>query len=54
MTDFLTSLQGKRTYIFSFITASLALAAAFGVEVPNWVWALLGSGGAASLRAGMK
>lgn len=44
-------LSGKKTYIVAFIIAGLAAAQALGYEIPEWVYAMLGSFGLGSLRA---
>lgn len=66
MSDILTGLVGKRTYILAFAIALLAFYdgpldeftnQAFTTDLPNvptWLWAMLGGGTAATLRAAVK
>ena len=49
----LENLSGKKTYIVAFIGAAVALAQAFGVEIPPVVMQVLGFLGVATLRAGI-
>jgi hypothetical protein len=43
--------KGYRTYIFAGAMAAMAFAQAMGYPIPEWVYALLGAGGFAGLRA---
>jgi hypothetical protein len=45
---------GYRTYIFAAAMAAMAGAQALGYPIPEWVYALLGAGGFAGLRAAGK
>lgn len=47
-------LVGKRTYIVAIIGAILGLLTAFGVVIPEWVYAILAAIGLGSLRAAIK
>ena len=48
-------LAGKKTYILAFVGALLAFVDGMGwVNIPEWVYAVIGSGGLAALRAGVK
>ena len=47
-------LNGKKSYIVAVIVAGVALLTAFGVEVPDWVYGILGAFGLGFLRAGVK
>lgn len=49
----LASLEGKKTYIIAFVGAAIALAQAFGVEVPESVLGVLAFLGIGTLRAGV-
>jgi len=46
-------LSGKKTYIIMIVTAGLGLAMAFGVVIPEWVWAIDAALFAGALRAGI-
>jgi hypothetical protein len=43
--------KGYRTYLFAAAIAAMAGAQALGYPIPEWVYALLGAGGFAGLRA---
>ena len=47
----LQALEGKKSYIIGFVGAAVALAQAFGVEIPPVVLQVLGFLGVASLRS---
>ena len=47
-------LKGKKTYFVAAIVALVALCRYFGVEIPDYVWALLAAVGLGSLRAGVQ
>lgn len=49
----LASLSGKKTYIIAFVGAGVALAQAFGVQIPDIVLTILAFLGIGSLRAGV-
>lgn len=51
MDSMVSFLDGKKTYIAAAIAAALAGAQALGVEIPQWVYAILGAFGIGSLRA---
>lgn len=53
MNDPLKWLEGKKTYIVAVIGALLAVAAAFGIVIPEWVLMLLGALGLTTVRAGI-
>jgi hypothetical protein len=46
-------LRGKKTYIVMGATFIVGGLQACGVEIPQWVYALLAAAGAGALRAGM-
>jgi hypothetical protein len=46
-------LEGKKTYLIAFIGAAIALAQAFGVEIPDTALQVLGFLGLYTLRAGV-
>jgi hypothetical protein len=50
MGDFITFLQGKKTYVVAFLAAATAGAQALGYHVPNWVYMLEGALGLATVR----
>jgi len=47
-------LKGKKTYIMTLITAGLGLAAAFGVVIPEWLWAIDAAMFGGAMRAGVE
>ncbi len=47
-----TFLEGKRTYIVGAVTFVIGGLQALGVDIPVWVYPMLGSLGLAALRAG--
>ena len=47
-------LKGKKTHIMSIITGGLGLAVAFGVGIPEWVWAVDAALFGSALRAGIE
>lgn len=49
----LASLEGKKTYLIAFIGAGIALAQAFGVQIPENVLTVLAFLGIGTLRAGV-
>ena len=49
----LESLAGRKTYILAFLGAGLALAQAFGVQIPESVLTVLAFLGIGTLRAGV-
>lgn len=51
MTSILQLIDGKKTYITALLIALGAGAQALGYEIPEWVWALLGSVGLGSVRS---
>ena len=50
----LSALEGRKTYILAFIGASVALAQAFGVVLPDWTMPILGFLGLGTLRAAVR
>lgn len=48
-----TFLEGKRTYIVGAVTFVIGGLQALGVDIPVWVYPMLGSLGLAALRAGV-
>ena len=50
MSGLVAFLDGKKTYITALVAAGLAVAQALGYPIPEWVYALLGAAGLASLR----
>jgi len=53
LTQLSTFLEGKKTYITAFVTFALALAQALGYTVPEYVYAILGAIGIATVRHGI-
>lgn len=51
MQKVLDFLAGKKTYVVAAVCAGLAFAQAMGWPVPEYVYALLGSAGIATVRA---
>ena len=49
----LEAINGKKTYILAFLGAGLALAQAFGVQIPESVLTVLAFLGIGTLRAGV-
>ena len=49
----LEAINGRKTYILAFLGASLALAQAFGVQIPESVLTVLAFLGIGTLRAGV-
>ena len=45
-------LDGKKTYIISFVVAVLSALTAAGIEIPTWVLILLTAGGITTSRFG--
>jgi len=54
MGDLIKLLQGKKTYIVAFVSATMGLVMSFGVVVPEWVFVVLGALGLTALRDGVK
>lgn len=50
MSGLIAFLEGKKTYITAIVAAGLAVAQALGYPIPEWVYALLGAVGLATLR----
>ena len=48
-----TFLEGKKTYITAIVTFALAIAQANGTVVPEYVYAILGAVGIATVRHGI-
>ena len=53
MDKILEWLSGKKTYISAIIIAVFGILSAFGIVIPEWVYALLAAIGLGSLRAGV-
>ena len=53
MTGLFKWLQGKKTYLVVVLTFVVGGMLASGVQIPEWVWALLGAAGLGGLRAGV-
>ena len=53
LTQLTTFLEGKKTYITAFVTFALAIAQATGYTVPEYVYAILGAVGIATVRHGI-
>jgi len=53
LTQLITFLEGKKTYITAFVTFALAIAQASGYTVPEYVYAALGAVGIATIRHGI-
>ncbi len=53
MANVLNWLHGKKTYLVVAVTFVAGGLTACGVEIPEWVWALLAAAGLGSLRAGV-
>jgi hypothetical protein len=53
MSNIVTWLQGKKTYVTAIVTFCVAGAAALGYTVPPYVYAILGAFGITFLRTGM-
>jgi hypothetical protein len=51
MSDFFDFLEGKKTYLTAIVTAIIAGVQALGVEIPQWIYAILGALGLGALRA---
>ena len=51
MSDIITFLTGKKTYIVAFVAALLAAAQALGYVIPDYVYVLLSAAGLGSFRA---
>lgn len=49
--NFAKILKGKKTYATAAVAAALAFASALGYPIPEWIYALLGALGLATLRA---
>lgn len=47
------AIEGKKTYIIAFVGAAIALAQAFGVQIPEPVVTVLAFLGIGTLRAGV-
>ena len=47
----LNVLKGRKTYIVAVVLAALSVCAAFGVDIPAWIWGLLGALGLGTLKA---
>ena len=47
-------LVGRKTYIVAIIGAIFGVLAAFGIVVPEWVYAILAAIGLGTLRASIK
>ena len=54
MTKLLEWLDGKKTYAIVFAVATIAVLNWYGVEIPEYVWAVLAALGLGFLRAGVK
>jgi hypothetical protein len=50
MQQLITFLSGKKTYIIATIAAVLAFAQAMGYPIPEYIYAILGACGLATLR----
>ena len=46
-------LSGKKTYLVAALLIGCAVASGFGVQIPEWVWAVIGGMGLVTTRAGV-
>ena len=53
MSKILAFLSGRKTYIVSALVVIGGLAVKYGLDIPSWVWLVLGGAGLASVRAGV-
>lgn len=53
MQSILDFLSGKKTYVIAIATGILAGLQAYGIVIPDYVYALLGAIGLGTLRAGV-
>ena len=53
MSKILEFLAGRKTYIISGLVVIGGLTVKYGLDIPSWVWLVLGGAGLASVRAGV-
>lgn len=51
MSNFLKKIQGKKTYIIMGLSMVIAVLQLSGIEIPTYVWTILGAAGLGGVRS---